>query len=412
MNVLRDSGLESLGQVEWGTHVCQFFDTPQDLLAVVPRYITAGLQNNEMCVWVIGGPVDERAVLDALEEYCGNVSAYRVSGQLQLPSYQEVYAAESLADQQRIIEGWAEKLDKALRAGYDGLRITGNPFWLRSRQEWEAFAAYEAAVHRALHGKRVTALCTYSLDAASAHDVLDVLDTHHGALVYRDGKGEVLQCAQDIRMHAALAKAHEELRLHEQILNHLNEGVALVRARDAAFVYANPMFEKMFGYDTGELTGRPVSIVNAPTEKTPEETAAMIIEALQEQEAWRGEVYNRKKDGTTFWCWASVSTFQHAEHGTVWVAVHTDITEQKATDAKRQAAEAALKKAHDGLECRVAERTKELAAANTQLSEKIADLETFHDVVVGRELKMMDLEKENAELRQELADCRERLAVG
>jgi len=45
----------------------------------------------------------------------------------------------------------------------------------------------------------------------------------------------------------------------------------------------------------------------------------------------------------------------------------------------------------------VAEKTKELR-------EKIAELEVFHDVAVGRELKMEELEKEIVELRKKLEE--------
>ena len=40
-------------------------------------------------------------------------------------------------------------------------------------------------------------------------------------------------------------------------------------------------------------------------------------------------MHNIRKDGTTFWCNANVSTFYHHIHGQVWVAVHEDITERK-----------------------------------------------------------------------------------
>jgi transcriptional regulator with GAF, ATPase, and Fis domain len=47
----------------------------------------------------------------------------------------------------------------------------------------------------------------------------------------------------------------------------------------------------------------------------------------------------------------------------------------------------------------------DLECSREALQEKVKDLETFHDVVVGRELKMMELEQEVTELRQALAAC-------
>jgi len=64
-----------------------------------------------------------------------------------------------------------------------------------------------------------------------------------------------------------------------------------------------------------------------------------------------------------------------------------DITERKE-------AENALRALKDALEVKIAERTKEL-------KKKINDLEIFHDATVDRELRMEELRKEIAELKEE-----------
>lgn len=111
------------------------------------------------------------------------------------------------------------------------------------------------------------------------------------------------------------------------------EGVVLIRADDGAIVFTNSTLDRMFGYQPGELVGRPIEILNAPTEKSPAETAADISAAMRRGGVWRGEVKNRKKDGTTVWCSANVVTIEHPDFGTVWISVHSDIT------ARRQAEE-------------------------------------------------------------------------
>jgi PAS domain S-box-containing protein len=120
-----------------------------------------------------------------------------------------------------------------------------------------------------------------------------------------------------------------ELRLQREIIVNIAEGICLIRVSDGVIVYANPRFDEMFGYSPGEMIGQHASIVNAPTNKNPEETAKEIIDALDKHGFWQGEVKNIKQDGAEFWCNANVSTFNHPEFGEVWVAVHTDITERK-----------------------------------------------------------------------------------
>src|SRR5258706_6322878 len=49
---LRQSGIEALGEMPWGTHFCHFYETKQDLLDILVPYFKAGLESNEFCLWV------------------------------------------------------------------------------------------------------------------------------------------------------------------------------------------------------------------------------------------------------------------------------------------------------------------------------------------------------------------------
>jgi hypothetical protein len=53
---------------------------------------------------------------------------------------------------------------------------------------------------------------------------------------------------------------------------------------------------------------------------------------------------------------------------------------------------------------------RDLQESKAELQEKILDLEKFEEVVVGRELKMIALEKEVENLKRELEKVRQGLA--
>ncbi|MGE5376688.1 MAG: PAS domain S-box protein [Bacteroidota bacterium] len=129
------------------------------------------------------------------------------------------------------------------------------------------------------------------------------------------------------------ARVETTLRLDAAMMENVSAGVYLVSASDGTILHTNPRFDSLFGYGPGEIVGKPVAILNAPTEISPEETAHNIIEALKQNGSWQGEVLSRRKDGMAFWCSATVSTFEHARFGTVWVAARQDITERKQVEA-------------------------------------------------------------------------------
>lgn len=124
-------------------------------------------------------------------------------------------------------------------------------------------------------------------------------------------------------------KTEENLITQSQIVTNMTEGAYLIRVSDGIILYNNPSFESMFGYEAGEMIGKHVSIVNAPTNISPEEVVKEISQLITRTGSWKGEVLNIKKDGTIFWNSASVTTFTHSLHGEVWVSVHTDISKRK-----------------------------------------------------------------------------------
>jgi PAS domain S-box-containing protein len=136
---------------------------------------------------------------------------------------------------------------------------------------------------------------------------------------------------------AERARAEELLRLQSLIVSNMSEGACLVRDCDQVIVYANPRFERMFGYAPGELNGKPVTVLNySGNGKSAAQTAQRIIDELHEKGEAVYEVQNVKRDGTLFWCRAHTVRFDHPEFGIVYVAIHEDITEQKRAEKKFQ----------------------------------------------------------------------------
>jgi hypothetical protein len=58
----------------------------------------------------------------------------------------------------------------------------------------------------------------------------------------------------------------------------------------------------------------------------------------------------------------------------------------------------------------VAERTEELEASNLALKEKIADLEQWQRLTVGREVRMSELKSEIKSLKEEIIELKDRLS--
>ena len=207
---LRNSGVDVIGGVPWGTHFCQFYKTIQDLIDILVPYFKAGLESNEFCMWVTSEPL---MVAEAEEAMRGAVSAfdeYMRQGQIEIIPYNEWYLLEGTFDDERVLNGWISKLEQALSKGYAGLRLTGNTFWLE-RNHWQAFTEYEAKVNNVIGQYRMIAACTYSLDKCDAAAIIDVIKNHQFALIKRERKWDIIESAIYKQAVQALLESEQDL---------------------------------------------------------------------------------------------------------------------------------------------------------------------------------------------------------
>ena len=160
---LRNSGIDIIGDVLWGSHFCQFYQTKEDLMDILIPYFKAGLENNEFCMWVTSQPLGVEKAKEALRRDVPDLDVYIKKGQLEIIPYNQWYVKEGVFDSERVFKGWVEKLNQALANGYDGLRLTGNISWLE-KEDWNDFVDYEEEVDRVLGNYQMIALCTYYLD--------------------------------------------------------------------------------------------------------------------------------------------------------------------------------------------------------------------------------------------------------
>lgn len=188
---MRDSGISLIGNLPWGSHFCQFYRTKNDLLDVLVPYFKAGLENNEYCMWVTSEPVNVEDAVRAMKKAVPDYDAHVKKGQIEIIQYDQWYTKGGTFKEKRVLNGWVSRLNRALKKGFDGLRLTGNTFWIE-KKDWKAFTDYEAAVDSVLHNYNMLAICTYSLKKCGVVEIMDVVRNHEFALVMNHGSWQVV----------------------------------------------------------------------------------------------------------------------------------------------------------------------------------------------------------------------------
>ena len=189
---LRKTEIRVIGDVPWGTHICVFYDTTEDLLDTCLAYFAAGLKDGEFGVWAVSGPVTMKLASDWLRRGIPAFDQYLAAGQIEILEGHQWYLKGGRFDLKRITSGWSDKLSGALAKGFAGMRVSGNAFWLQTNQ-WKKFCEYELELDRSLANQKMIVMCTYSLQASRAVDFIDVARAHQCAIARRNGKWEFLE---------------------------------------------------------------------------------------------------------------------------------------------------------------------------------------------------------------------------
>jgi DNA-binding CsgD family transcriptional regulator len=214
---LRKTGIEPVGEMPWGTHFCLFYETTEDLLDAVIPYFKAGLERNEFCVWAVSEPLTVEEATQALRQAIPSSDQHRLDSSFEIFPARKWYLEGNKVDMERITAGWNEKLQTALARNFQGIRISGNAFWLDT-EYWHDFNVYEHKLDEAIADKPMIALCTYPLTASRASDLLDVASAHQFTVLRRKGDWKIVESA------AALTASHSLTPREREILSWVAKG--------------------------------------------------------------------------------------------------------------------------------------------------------------------------------------------
>jgi diguanylate cyclase (GGDEF)-like protein/PAS domain S-box-containing protein len=134
--------------------------------------------------------------------------------------------------------------------------------------------------------------------------------------LFLDNEGYVKQ--QDTQIHA--------LKNHLEMID--NNVIISITDPKGKITYASEKFASMSGYSIKELLGSSHNIVRHPD--TPKETFKEMWETIKTGKLWRGEIKNKRKDGSFYWVSATIIP-NVSQNGDVvsYTAIRQDITSIK-----------------------------------------------------------------------------------
>ena len=160
----------------------------------------------------------------------------------------------------------------------------------------------------------------------------------------------------DINTVVEVSTTKRENREMNELLEKFDQNVIASNTDlEGIITYASQAFVEISGYSHEELMGHSQNIVRHPD--MPSVIYKDLWDTIQSGETWSGELKNRKKDGSAYWVYNTISLLKNEKGKPIgYSAIRQDLTHEKEAEAL-----------HESLEL----KTEELITLNKELEYRI-----------------------------------------
>ncbi len=157
---------------------------------------------------------------------------------------------------------------------------------------------------------------------------------------------EIGDLGEEFNHMASRINSYEnELKVFEQAVEGADDAIIMTNPKGVIY-FANSAFEEITGYSLSELLGKNSSMLR--DRKTPDAVYSKMWDAISNGVSWRGELWNRRKNGEVYPVELSISPIMDDQENVMaMIGIHRDITRAR--------------EYQQSLESEVEKRTREIA---------------------------------------------------
>lgn len=141
-----------------------------------------------------------------------------------------------------------------------------------------------------------------------------------------DSRGKfsgIMGLSKDITKEKLL---RERVQLFRSAFEHSTDAI-VITAVDGRIIDVNDAFTDVYGYSREEAVGKTTSLIRSI--HSTEDFYRIMWESLDRDNQWRGEILNRRKDGTEVPIWLSITPIYFGDKKIGYMGIESDMSEQK-----------------------------------------------------------------------------------
>jgi PAS domain S-box-containing protein len=312
METLRKFGIDQVGVVPWGTHLCQLYETKKDLIEILVPYFKTGLRSNEYCLWVTSSSQEVTEANAVLRKAISRFNYYVKKGKMSIINYNDTF--QPPFETQAIISEILTQEKTAIEHCFSGLRFAATGLALPP-ELWAGAIEFETVLNKTLPSHRILGLCGFSIPECSSANIVKIQCNHLGTLVKTANSWALMEDAMQRR----------ETQAHYQNVIRASIDAFWIVDTNCRFLEVNGAFCNLTGYSHDELLNMTITDLEMVNNY---EQIQKQIEEIRQLGHGRLETYFRRKDGLPIALELNANHMMTIEGERIFVFAH-NITKRK-----------------------------------------------------------------------------------
>lgn len=183
-NQFVDSGINKIGLVPSGSHICSFYSNFNYFRKNLTKFFESGSKNNEKCIWISSKDYDTKSVRHFLIEYIPDIEKIFREKRFIIESYKNVYFNENDEFLTEIPDKYIEYIEEMTENS--PIRLFSDLSWVEEKN-FKDIMNLEISINNFIKDYKITALCGYLLESYSKFELIQ-LSNVHDYVIFSDNK--------------------------------------------------------------------------------------------------------------------------------------------------------------------------------------------------------------------------------